>query len=113
MNSAGYGIESGFLNFTMQSVVSNPVQSLQVLDYGLTFITIGFTTPSFNGGTPIINYSINFFIVGGPIISQNIGLSTSFTAMNLPLYTLYTFRVYAKNAKGNSTISTIDAKTCK
>ena len=74
---------------------------------GNTQVTVAFTAPSYDGGSPILSYQVT----SSPGGFTTTGSSSPLLVTGLTNGTSYTFTVIAINALGNSTPSTSSAVT--
>ncbi len=91
-----------------KNIVPNPPQSLTALIYSSTQINLSWSSPSSNGGPPVIGYKINYMVDTGNFTNLVSNSGSSFTAYShtgLQVGHTYTYRIFAINSIGTSNSS--------
>jgi hypothetical protein len=102
VNGAGPGVSSVASNSILIPTIPNPPTGIMAI-VGNEQATVSFTTPTNNGGAPIISYRVS-------AVGTNIYLTTTNTSVivnGLTNGTTYTFKVVATNEVGDSVDSQI------
>jgi len=71
-------------------------------------VSLSWTAPSFNGGTPITSYTITR---GGVFLTNTAGNVTSFNDTGLSFATAYSYTVLATNVVGSSSTASVSTTT--
>jgi hypothetical protein len=109
-NSAGPGPESGHSNAVVASGPASPPQNFTTSIGGANAISIEWTAPANNGGTPIVGYRVfrspDFGVLGTDISGALAPNATIFVNTNLPTGATYYYSVVAINGYGDGTPTT-------
>ena len=98
-NTVGTGAQSADSNAVTPRTVPGPPGNVSAAA-GAGQATVNWSTPAFNGGTPIAGYLVWRFVGGVLQGVTNVGVVTQATIAGLVPGTTYTFRVSAVNAAG-------------
>ena len=100
----------------LENISPNSPTSLTALDISPTSIKLTWIKPAANNGPPVIGYKIEVKEDSGSystLIANSGTTSTSYTHTGLTTNTKYSYKVYAVNTIGTSTVSNISFATPK